>query len=62
MSFQAFALGRQGLSDVLGSLPEEARRRTVSNGGRSHSIFSQALHETEHCKQIDAHCRYNNGF
>ncbi len=57
-SFQAFALKRLELLNVLRALPEEAWLRTADIGGRKHSVYSQARrmakHESEHCDQIAA--------
>ncbi len=57
-SFQAFALKRDELVRVLRALPMESWSRTANIGGRGHSVFSQArrmaLHEAEHCDQIEA--------
>ncbi|MBI3244145.1 MAG: DinB family protein [Chloroflexi bacterium] len=60
-SFQAFALKRGELLRVLADLPEAVWARTASIEGRTHSVFSQArrmaLHEHEHCQQIEALCK-----
>jgi hypothetical protein len=57
-SFQAFARGREELLRVLRELPEQDWSRTAIIEGRTHSVYSQtrrmALHEVEHCKQLEA--------
>lgn len=56
-SFTAFALQRQELLVVLRALSDEKWSRSADIGGRRHTIFSQvrrmALHETQHCQQIE---------
>lgn len=60
-SFQAFALQRAELLRVLNALPQDAWGRTATIEGRVHSVFSQvrrmALHEAEHCTQLESLCR-----
>jgi hypothetical protein len=57
-SFQAFALQREELLNVLRELPFKDWEKTAIINGRTHSLFTQvrrmALHETEHCRQIEA--------
>lgn len=57
-SFLAFRIGREELILVLRKLPLEAWSRDAEIFGRTHTVFSQArrlaLHEAEHCKQIEA--------
>ena len=57
-SLQAFTLRRSELVSVLSARPIEDWSRTASIAGRSHSVFSQArrlaLHEGEHCLQLEA--------
>ena len=56
-SFQAFTLKRTELLRVLHALPDDSWARTAVIEGRTHSVFSQtrrmALHEVEHCEQIE---------
>lgn len=58
LSFQTFQLQRHDLLRVLHQLPEEAFHRSGMIGDRRHTVFSQmrrmALHEAEHCDQIEA--------
>jgi len=57
-SFQAFAQQRDELLNTLKSLGIEEWSRAALIKGREHTVFSQArrmaLHETEHCQQIEA--------
>jgi hypothetical protein len=57
-SFQTFKLRRSELVRVLQNLPEPAWTRCAVIEGRQHTVFSQvrrmALHEQEHCTQIEA--------
>ncbi len=57
-SFEAFALGRTELLRLLRELPAESWSRTAIIEERTHSVFSQArrmaLHEVEHCNQMEA--------
>lgn len=56
-SLQAFGLRRGELLHVLRQLPAESWQRSGVIEGRTHTVFSQvrrmALHEAEHCEQIE---------
>src|SRR5262249_45036243 len=56
-SLRAFILQREELLDVLQKLPFDAWSRKADIGGRNHTVFSQArrmaLHEIEHCVQLE---------
>jgi hypothetical protein len=57
-AFEAFARLRRELLRALQAAPPTAWNRTARIGGRAHSVYSQtrrmALHEAEHCRQIES--------